>query len=179
VLAIIFGIVQMVKNEKKGLAIGGIITAVISIVLGIAVSLYAVNIAEKMQDPDSPFYQHFEEYEAETGGRKEFFLAGSYKKENLFTGSPLSYIDVCVVEFFAGDALNQITGEQFYRKVSLLVWLLADGSSDNAIIEQFFCGRNTVVSKDTHGIDPAAFDCGTASACYTAGCKIQHIDFGV
>ena len=61
----------------------------------------------------------------------------------------------------------------------LLVWLLADGSSDNAIIEQFFCGRNTVVSKDTHGIDPAAFDCGTASACYTAGCKIQHIDFGV
>ena len=48
-LAIIFGIVQMVKNEKKGLAIGGIITAVISIVLGIAVSLYAVNIAEKMQ----------------------------------------------------------------------------------------------------------------------------------
>lgn len=42
-----FGIVQMVKNEKKGLAIGGIITAVISIVLGIAVSLYAVNIAEK------------------------------------------------------------------------------------------------------------------------------------
>ena len=59
-LAIIFGIVQMVKNEKKGLAIGGIITAVISIVLGIAVSLYAVNIAEKMQDPDSPFYQYFE-----------------------------------------------------------------------------------------------------------------------
>ena len=83
------------------------------------------------------------------------------------------------MEFFAGDALNQITGEQFYRKVSLLVWLLADGSSDNAIIEQFFCGRNTVVSKDTHGIEPATLDCGTASSGYTAGCKIQHIDFGV
>ena len=83
------------------------------------------------------------------------------------------------MEFFAGDALNQITGEQFYRKVSLLVWLLADGSSDNAIIDQFFCGRNSVVSIVSHGIDPAAFDCSTASACYTAGCKIQHIDFGV
>ena len=73
VLAIIFGIVQMVKNEKKGLAIGGIITAVISIVLGIAVSLYAVNIAEKMQDPDSPFYQYFEEYEQKLEEGKSSF----------------------------------------------------------------------------------------------------------
>ena len=71
--AIIFGIVQMVKNEKKGLAIGGIITAVISIVLGIAVSLYAVNIAEKMQDPDSPFYQYFEEYEQKLEEGKSSF----------------------------------------------------------------------------------------------------------
>lgn len=62
-LAVIFGIVQIVKNEKKGLAIGGIVTAVISIVLGIVVSLYAVNVLEKIQDPDSPFYQYFEEYE--------------------------------------------------------------------------------------------------------------------
>ena len=73
VLAIIFGIVQIVKNEKKGLAIGGIITAVISIVLGIAVSLYAVNIAEKMQDPDSPFYQYFEEYEQKLEEGKSSF----------------------------------------------------------------------------------------------------------
>ena len=73
VLAIIFGIVQMVKNEKKGLAIGGIITAVISIVLGIAVSLYAVNIAGKMQDPDSPFYQYFEEYEQKLEEGKSSF----------------------------------------------------------------------------------------------------------
>ena len=81
-LAIIFGIVQIVKNEKKGLAIGGIITAVISIVLGIAVSLYAVNIAEKMQDPDSPFYlqdpdspfyQYFEEYEQKLEEGKSSF----------------------------------------------------------------------------------------------------------
>ena len=71
--SIIFGIVQMVKNEKKGLAIGGIITAVISIVLGIAVSLYAVNIAEKMQDPDSPFYQYFEEYEQKLEEGKSSF----------------------------------------------------------------------------------------------------------
>ena len=73
VLAIIFGIVQIVKKEKKGLAIGGIITAVISIVLGIAVSLYAVNIAEKMQDPDSPFYQYFEEYEQKLEEGKSSF----------------------------------------------------------------------------------------------------------
>lgn len=77
-------------------------------------------------------------------------MSRNWKKERvlssreLLKGEPVlqvllySYIDVCVVEFFAGDALNQITGEQFYRKVSLLVWLLADGSSDNAIIEQFF-----------------------------------------
>lgn len=73
VLAIIFGIVQIVKNEKKGLAIGGIITAVISIVLGIVFSIYAVNIAEKMQDPDSPFYQYFEEYEQKLEEGKSSF----------------------------------------------------------------------------------------------------------
>lgn len=61
------------KEREKGLAIGGIITAVISIVLGIAVSLYAVNIAEKMQDPDSPFYQYFEEYEQKLEEGKSSF----------------------------------------------------------------------------------------------------------
>ena len=89
VLAIIFGFEQMVKNEKKGLAIGGIITAVISIVLGIAVSLYAVNIAEKMQDPDSPFYQYFEEYEQKLEEGKSSFQPGVIKRRTCFTGSPL------------------------------------------------------------------------------------------
>ncbi len=64
VLAIIFGIVQIVKNEKKGLAIGGIVTAVISIIVGILFTMFfAVNITENMKDPDSPFYQYLEEYE--------------------------------------------------------------------------------------------------------------------
>ena len=65
-----------------------------------------------MQDPDSPFYQYFEEYEQKLEEGKEFFLAGSYKKvEPVLQVLLYSYIDVCVVEFFAGDALNQITGE--------------------------------------------------------------------
>ena len=49
------------------------ILAVLAIILGIAVSLYAVNIAEKMQDPDSPFYQYFEEYEQKLEEGKSSF----------------------------------------------------------------------------------------------------------
>ena len=72
-LAIIFGIVLRVKNEKMGLASRRLIRGVIWIVRGIAVSLYAVNIAEKMQDPDSPFYQYFEEYEQKLEEGKSSF----------------------------------------------------------------------------------------------------------
>ncbi len=72
------------KEREKGLAIGGIITAVISIVLGIAVSLYAVNIAEKMQDPGQSVLSVFLKNEQKLEEGKEFFLAGSYKGEPVY-----------------------------------------------------------------------------------------------
>ena len=72
-----FGIASLVLGILSvftfACCINYIITAVISIVLGIAVSLYAVNIAEKMQDPDSPFYQYFEEYEQKLEEGKSSF----------------------------------------------------------------------------------------------------------
>lgn len=89
VLAIIFGIVQMVKNEKKGLAIGGIITAVISIVLGIAVSLYAVNIAEKCRIRTVRFISILKSMSR--NWKKERVLSSRelLKRRTCFTGSPL------------------------------------------------------------------------------------------
>lgn len=60
ILAIIFGIVQMVKNEKKGMAIGGIITAVISIILGVLFWVGVVAAADYTGDDSFDYYM--EEY---------------------------------------------------------------------------------------------------------------------
>ena len=63
VLAIIFGIVQIVRNEKKAFAVAGIITAVISIIVGVVFAIFVVNVAEEITDPDNPLYQYLEQYE--------------------------------------------------------------------------------------------------------------------
>ena len=65
-LAIIFGIIQIVKSEKKGFAIGGIITAVISIIIATVMWVgMTMFVAEGMDstDPDNPFQKYLEEYE--------------------------------------------------------------------------------------------------------------------
>lgn len=56
VLAIVFGIVQLVKSSKKGMAIAGIITGAISIILATVFWVYAVSEYEDNQD----FYFHHE-----------------------------------------------------------------------------------------------------------------------
>lgn len=61
-LAIIFGIVQMVKSRKKGFAIAGIITAVISIILGILVALGVVGMIAEYQD-SGVLQKYIEQYE--------------------------------------------------------------------------------------------------------------------
>jgi hypothetical protein len=60
ILAIVFGIVQMVKSNKKGMAIAGIVTAGISIVL--ATVLWIGFGMLSAQDGDNPFNSYLEEY---------------------------------------------------------------------------------------------------------------------
>jgi len=65
ILAIIFGIVQLVKSQKKGMAIAGIVTAVISIILAtvlwIGVAVTSDNTYD-YNDDSSPFDDYMEEY---------------------------------------------------------------------------------------------------------------------
>ncbi len=65
ILAIIFGIVQMVQSKKKGLAIGGIITAAISIIIATVfwVAAFAAgdSSSPSFDDPDS-FEEYLQEY---------------------------------------------------------------------------------------------------------------------
>lgn len=72
VLAIVFGIIQLVKNNQKGLAIAGIITASISIIAGTIFWVYAVdniedgNIPRYYNNQDDDFFDDFlEEYRNE------------------------------------------------------------------------------------------------------------------
>lgn len=61
--AIILGIVQLVRCQKKGLAIGGIVTAAISIVVGIGFWIAAMTaVGSNTLDPNSPLQQYLEEY---------------------------------------------------------------------------------------------------------------------
>ena len=62
-LAIIFGIVQIVKNEKKGLAIAGIVMGVISIILAILFTIGVVGIAMDSSDTDGMLQKYLQEYE--------------------------------------------------------------------------------------------------------------------
>lgn len=62
ILAIIFGIVQIVTNQKKGLAIGGIVTAGISIVIATLMWIFGFSLAGQLDDPSSPLYKYYEEY---------------------------------------------------------------------------------------------------------------------
>lgn len=62
VLAIIFGIVQIVRSKQKGLAIGGIITAAISIV-GATIFWIFVSVAGSSATDDmGPLQDYIEEY---------------------------------------------------------------------------------------------------------------------
>ena len=63
VLAIIFGIVQIVKNEKKGLAIAGIVMGVISIILAILFTIGVAGIAMDSSDTDGMLQKYLQEYE--------------------------------------------------------------------------------------------------------------------
>jgi hypothetical protein len=60
ILAIVFGIVQMVRSNKKGMAIAGIVTAGISIVL--ATFLWIGFAMLSAQEGDNPFNSYLEEY---------------------------------------------------------------------------------------------------------------------
>ena len=62
-LAIIFGIVQIVKNEKKGLAIAGIVMGVISIILAILFTIGVAGIAMDSSDTDGMLQKYLQEYE--------------------------------------------------------------------------------------------------------------------
>ena len=61
ILAIISGIIQIVKNQKKGMAIAGIITAAISIILGTFFWIGIAALSEGTTDGDS-FDEYLEEY---------------------------------------------------------------------------------------------------------------------
>lgn len=62
ILAIIFGIVQIVTNKRKGLAIGGIVTAAISIIIATVMWAFGFSVAGQLDDPSSPLYKYYEEY---------------------------------------------------------------------------------------------------------------------
>ena len=62
ILAIIFGIVQIVTNKRKGLAIGGIVTAAISIIIATVMWAFGFSVAGELDDPSSPLYKYYEEY---------------------------------------------------------------------------------------------------------------------
>lgn len=63
ILAIIFGIVQIVKNEKKGLAIAGIIMGAISIIIAIIFTLGVAGAAIGSKDAESMLQDYLQEYE--------------------------------------------------------------------------------------------------------------------
>lgn len=62
IIAIILGIVQLVKSSKKGCAIGGIVTACISIIGASIFWVLASNAAASSYQNDSLSNEYFEEY---------------------------------------------------------------------------------------------------------------------
>lgn len=74
ILAIIFGIVQIVTNKRKGLAIGGIVTAGISIVIATLMWVFGFSLAGQLDDPSSPLYKYYEEYMDEYTGEYEDYM---------------------------------------------------------------------------------------------------------
>lgn len=60
ILAIVFAVVQMVKNRQKGMAIAGIVTACVSIILG---TLMWVGVSKNLGDTNvDDLYDEFYEY---------------------------------------------------------------------------------------------------------------------
>lgn len=74
ILAIIFGIVQIVTNKRKGLAIGGIVTAGISIVIATLMWIFGFSLAGQLEDPSSPLYKYYEEYMDEYTSEYEDYM---------------------------------------------------------------------------------------------------------
>jgi hypothetical protein len=65
VLAIVFGIIQLVKYQRRGMAIAGIVTAAVSIVLA---TIMWIGFSNSMyMNGANPFYQYLEEYEMDEG----------------------------------------------------------------------------------------------------------------
>lgn len=64
ILAIIFGILQLVKSRKKGMAIAGIITAAVSIILATLfwIGIVAASEQDNNYYDSNPFEEYFEEY---------------------------------------------------------------------------------------------------------------------
>lgn len=72
ILAIIFGILQLVKHKEKGFAIAGIITAGISLLL--AIMLY-VSLAAGMSGMGMEYDEFFEEYFGTQDGYDDYYDA--------------------------------------------------------------------------------------------------------
>jgi hypothetical protein len=65
ILAIVFGIIQLVKYRRREMAIAGIVTAAISIVLA---TIMWIGFSNNMSiNGDNPFYQYLQEYEMDEG----------------------------------------------------------------------------------------------------------------
>lgn len=62
ILAIIFGIVQIVRGKKKGLAVGGIVTAIISVVGATIFWVFAGIAGASASDEMGPLQDYMEEY---------------------------------------------------------------------------------------------------------------------
>jgi hypothetical protein len=60
ILAIIFGIIQLVKYQNRGMAIAGLVTAGLSIILA---TIMWIGFSTMTIDEDNPFYQYLEEYQ--------------------------------------------------------------------------------------------------------------------
>jgi hypothetical protein len=62
ILAIIFGIIQLVRSEKKGMAIAGIVTAGLSVVLASLMWIGFMAMTFESEDGANPFNSYLEEY---------------------------------------------------------------------------------------------------------------------
>jgi hypothetical protein len=60
VLAIIFGIIQLVRYQNRGMAIAGLVTAGLSIILA---TIMWIGFSTMTIDENNPFYQYLEEYQ--------------------------------------------------------------------------------------------------------------------
>jgi hypothetical protein len=59
ILAIVFGIIQIVRCEKRGMAIAGIVTGGLSILLA---TIMWIGFSSMSMNEGNPFYQYLEEY---------------------------------------------------------------------------------------------------------------------